>query len=112
MKCRLLYVTGELHRGGSERQLYYLLQAIKREQYRPAVVVWNYSEQDAYVPLIRELGVPLYSLPRGHSRAVKLSALRGVVGRLKPEVVHSWNFYTNFAAYFAAGNRAICVGSV
>ena len=113
MKCRLLYLIGELHTGGSERQLYYLLQAMDRGNYKPAVAVWNYSEQDLYVPLIRDLGVPLHSIKATHSRAAKLAALREVVRNLKPEVVHSWSFYTNFAAHYAAkGSGSICVGSV
>ena len=113
MNCRLLYIIGWLHTGGSERQLYYLLRAMDRERYRPAVVVWNHCEQDLHVPQIRALGIPLYSFPRTLSRISKLSALRGLVGQLLPEVIHSYSFYTNFAAYWAAwGTRAVPVGSV
>jgi glycosyltransferase involved in cell wall biosynthesis len=82
-----------------------------RERYRPAVAVWNYSDQDLHVPLIRALDVPLYSFPG--NRATKLHAFRGLVRQLQPEVVHSWSFYTNFAAYWAAiATRAVSLGSV
>ncbi len=111
MRCRLLYLIGELHTGGSERQLYYLLRAMDRERYRPAVAVWNYSDQDLHVPLIRALNVPLYSFPG--NRATKLHAFRGLVRQLRPEVVHSWSFYTNFVAYWASlGTRALPLGSI
>src|SRR2546426_570801 len=111
MRCRLLYIIGELHTGGSERQLYYLLRAMDRERYRPAVAVWNYSDQDLHVPLIRALNVPLYSFPG--NRATKLHAFRGLVRQLQPEVVHSWSFYTNFAAYWASlGTGALPLGSI
>jgi len=113
MGCRLLYLIGQLHTGGSERQLCYLFRAMDRERYKPAVVVWTHGEDDVYVPQIRALGVPLYSFPQNHSRAAKLHAFRGLVRQLQPEVVHSWSFYTNFVAYWAArGTEALPVGSI
>ena len=111
MPCRLLYLIGELHTGGSERQLYYLLRTMDRERYRPAVAVWNYSDQDLHVPLIRALNVPLYSFPG--NRATKLHAFRNLVKQLQPEVVHSWSFYTNFAAQWGClGTGALPLGSI
>src|SRR3989442_294374 len=101
MNCRLLYLIGQLHTGGSERQLCYLFKAMDRERYKPAVAVWTHREEDVYVPQIRALGVPLYSFPRAFSRLAKLSALRALVREVEPEVVHSYSFYTNFAAYWA-----------
>jgi glycosyltransferase involved in cell wall biosynthesis len=112
MKCRLLYLIGELVQGGAEQQLCYLLQAMDRERYRPTVVVWNYREEDVNVPQIRVLGIPLHSFPTVHS-AAKLRVFRHMVRHFKPEVVHSYSFYTNFAAYWATwGTRAVAVGSV
>ncbi len=113
MNCRLLYLAGELHTGGLERQLCYLLQAMDRQRYKPAVAVWNFREEDVHVPPIRALGVPLYSLPGRPSRVAKLKEFRCLVRQLEPEVVHSYGFYTNFAAYWAArGTQTIAVGSV
>jgi len=84
-----------------------------RERYRPAVVVWNFSEKDMYVPEIRALGVPLYSLPDASSRTAKLYRLIEIVRRLDPEVVHSYTFFTNFAAYWSTRRtRAVSVGSI
>ncbi len=48
MTCRLFYLVGQLSIGALERQLSYLLQAMDRERYRPAAVVWNFCEKDAY----------------------------------------------------------------
>jgi hypothetical protein len=61
MNCRLLYIVGQLSVGGLEHQLYYLLQAMDRERYRPGVVVWNLCETDVYVPRFRALGIPLHA---------------------------------------------------
>src|SRR6266487_4870058 len=86
MNCRILYLIGQLVPGGSERQLYYLLQAMVRERYRPAVAVWNYCEKDVYVHRIQKLGVPLYFFPQIPLSTVKLVRLRRLVRALQPEL--------------------------
>lgn len=113
MRSRLLYLVGWLAPGGLERQLCYLLQAMDRGHYRPAVAVWNFSEADVYVPRIRALNVPIYAFLNLPSAAAKLRAFRRLVRQLEPEVVHSYTFYKNFAAYWGVrGTRAVAVGSV
>jgi glycosyltransferase involved in cell wall biosynthesis len=113
MKCPLLYLVGQLGPGGLERQLCYLLAAMDRERYRPEVAVWNFSESDVYVLRIRELGVPLHFLAGIPSGSAKLLAFRRLVAKLNPQIVHSYTFYTNFAAWWATlGLRTIAVGSI
>src|SRR4030095_3747486 len=108
MSCRILYVIGQLHSGGSERQLYYLVRDMDRSRYRPAVAVWNLAEEDIYVPQIRKLGVPIYSFPDKLSPGAKLRAFGALVTQLKPEVVHSYSAYLNFAVRWALqGTQAI-----
>ena len=111
--CRLLYLTGGLYTGGSERQLYYLLRTLDRERYKPAVVTWNYCAEDVYVRPIQALGVPIYHFADGAGGMSKLSVFRRLVRMLEPEVVHSYSFYTNIAAAWGViRTRAIAVGSV
>lgn len=113
MCCRLLYLVGQLGPGGLERQLCYLLQAMDRGRYRPAVAIWNFSEADVYVPRIRALNVPTYAFPNMPSATAKLRAFRRLVRRLEPEVVHSYTFYTNFAAYWGVrGMQSVAFGSI
>jgi glycosyltransferase involved in cell wall biosynthesis len=84
-----------------------------RDRYSPAVVVWNYNETEAYVPQIRELTVPLYPLPGTLSSMQKLRTFRRLVEDLNPEVIHSYTFFTNFAAWWAArGSKALPIGSI
>ena len=80
--CRILYLVGELHTGGLERQLYYLLRAMDRERYRPGVAVWNYQQDHLHVEPIRSLGVPLYSFPTDLSSAAKLQSSADSSGAL------------------------------
>lgn len=109
---RLLYLVGQLGVGGYERQLYYLLKALDRERYHPVVAVWNFKESDQYVKPVQELGVPVAALPQAGPRA-KLRAFSRLVADLKPEVVHSYSFYTNFAAYWATrSSGAVPIGSL
>lgn len=111
--CRILYLVGQLRPGGLERQLYYVLQTIDRERYRPAVAVWDFREEDVYVPQLRSLGVPIYSFPSALSGTTKLQQFRRLVGEVKPEVVHSCSFYTNFAAHWSVrGTEAVALGAV
>jgi glycosyltransferase involved in cell wall biosynthesis len=111
--CRLLYVVGQLGLGGLERQLLYLLQIMDRQRYKPIVVVWNYNAKDPYVHEIQALGVPVLSLGDNLSRIRKLVAFRRLVSQFQPEVVHSYCFFTNWAAWWAAlGSTAIPVGSI
>lgn len=113
MHSQLFYLIGQLRAGGSERQLYYLLSSMKRERYKPVVAVWNSSEEDFYGPRIRELGVPIYTLGESSSRVAKLIALRRLVKTIQPGIIHSYSFYTNFAAYWAAWRTSsIPIGSV
>jgi glycosyltransferase involved in cell wall biosynthesis len=105
--CRILYLVGQLMPGGAEQQLCYLLQAIDRERYRPALAVWSLRENDMYVSSVQKLGIPIYSFPQAVSGAAKLTAFRQLVGTLKPEILHSCSFFTNFAAWWAALGRAV-----
>ena len=112
-KCRFLYLVGQLGPGGLERQLHLLLKGMDRKRYLPAVVVWSFSEDDTYVPQIRALAVPLYPLLRSMSPVAKLMAFRRLVMQLKPQVVHSYSFYTNFPAWWGTlGTNAIAIGAV
>src|SRR5262249_39403652 len=113
MNCRLLYLVGQLGPGGLERQLYFLLQEMDRERYRPEVVVWNFHRDDTYVSHIRELGVPLHFFPNTLSAAEKILAFRRVLLKIRPEVIHSYTFYTNAAAWWATrGTKTIAIGAV
>jgi glycosyltransferase involved in cell wall biosynthesis len=113
MRSRFLYLVGQLTGGGLERQLGYLLKAMDRERYQPAVAVWNFSEDDVYVPKLRALNIPLYGFSNMPSAPAKLRAFQRLVRQLKPEVVHSYTFYTNFAAYWSVrGTTSLPVGSI
>lgn len=111
--CRLLYVVGQLGLGGLERQLYYLLASLDHARYQPAVVVWNHNPNDKYYLDIEALKIPIYGLPADGNPLSKLKTLRALARQVVPEVIHSYGFHTNFAAYYAAwGTGAVAIGSL
>jgi glycosyltransferase involved in cell wall biosynthesis len=111
-RCRFLYVVGQLGLGGLERQLYYLLSNLDHARYCPGVVVWTLSHNDKYYKDIEALKIPLYGFPPEWSPLSKLKALRALTRQLKPEVIHSYDFYTNFAvAYAAWATKTLAIGS-
>jgi glycosyltransferase involved in cell wall biosynthesis len=110
---RILYLIRQLSLGGSERQLYSLLERMGRSRFQTAVFVWSFCKDDPCVARIKALGVPLDGFPSGVSRAKKMKMFRQIVWELRPEVIHSYSFHTNFAASWAAvGTKAIAMGSV
>lgn len=113
MKCRLLYVVGQLGRGGLERQLFYLIRSMDRERYKPVVAVWSNSSDVHYAQELRALNVPVVFLGEDSTLAGKVRALCGLVSAVRPEVIHSYSFYTNLVASLAAqGTVAIAIGSI
>lgn len=113
MSSRILYLVGCLRPGGLERQLYLLLEGLDRERYRPELVVWKFREDEPYVRPIRALGVPIHKFPPTLSRPAKVRVFRRLVSRIRPEVVHSYSFPTNIAAWWAAvGTKSVAIGSV
>ncbi len=111
-RCRLLYVVGQLGLGGLERQLYYLLANLNHSRYCPGVVVWNLNHNDKYYKDIKTLKIPLYGFPPEWSPLSKLKALKALTRQLRPEVIHSYGFYTNFAAAYAAwATKSLAIGS-
>jgi L-malate glycosyltransferase len=108
MECRLLYLVGQLSVGGLEHQLFYLIRSIDRRRYKPVIAVWGDSPDNHYAKEIRSLDVPVVALGRNPTRCKKLKALRSLVSSLRPEVIHSYTFYTNIAAWWAAR----CAGTI
>lgn len=113
MDCRLLYLVGQLRLGGLERQLVYLLRSIDRERYKPVVAVWGNSLEEHYAAELGALAVPVVRLGVHSTQFAKLQALCRLVSTVQPEIIHSYSFYTNIAAWWAAKKTgAIPVGSV
>ncbi len=103
-QLRLLYLTGELGHGGSERQLYLLLKHLDPARCRATVVVFNPTPYPVLNEALRAASVDVIELPpeiRGIRK--RLAYLRRLCRRLRPHVLHSWSVHDN--AYAAVAGR-------
>ena len=104
-------IVGGLACGGLERQVSYLAPRLK--DFGVTVVVWSYREEDRYVNDLRRAGVEIVGIEPDMAPWRKLVWFRQLIGKVQPGVIHSYSYYTNFAAWFAALNRNITsVGSL
>jgi glycosyltransferase involved in cell wall biosynthesis len=114
MDCRLLYIVGGVRAGGVERQITFLLEALARRGLGPGLVIWSHQEDAFFTDRLKAMGVPYIAFGLEMSALRKLAELRHVVLRQTAlEVIHSYSFYTNFAAFRGAwGTHAIAVGAL
>ncbi|RQW10710.1 hypothetical protein EH222_02140, partial [candidate division KSB1 bacterium] len=98
---KICFIIGQLEKGGTERQLYELVQNIDRRLFVPIVV--SLSADGFWANEFIKLNIPLFQLPRKKNvefrRLIKLYKL---VHRLRPHIVHtllsSANSYGRIAA--------------
>jgi glycosyltransferase involved in cell wall biosynthesis len=88
---KVCFIAGTLAKGGAERQLYYMLRALRQNGGRPRVLCFKKGEywEDA----ILELDVPVTCVGRS-----RLNRIRQIVRELRenpPDILQSAHFYTN-----------------
>ncbi len=69
-----------------------------RRQHQRVVAVWRNSPNDRFAVEIRVLDVFVSALGTEPRRLARLQALSSLVFALRPEVIHSYSFYTNILA--------------
>ncbi len=88
---RVLYVIGDLGRGGAQKQLHLLLKHMDRSAFAPVVVAL--AEGGHWAGPIRALDVPVIELPRRRSlEAGRLVALYRTVRRVAPTILQTMLF--------------------
>lgn len=98
MKATIFHLIGQMERGGTERQLLYLAQALRERGWRQAVVTFNPG--DAWDAQFAEIGVPLYGIPRGQNKIGRLWQLSQIIRREHRTLIHSWSGHTNVYAHW------------
>lgn len=95
-RIRVVHLINHLGYGGSERQLYLVLEHSDRERFDHRVVVFNPSPERVYDDVLEELGVDVVYLPRGcRGIARRLLWLARELRARRPDVVHSWTVHDN-----------------
>lgn len=98
---KVCFLAGTLGQGGAERQLYYMLRALKEHKAEPRVL--SLTQGEYWEGRIRALGVPVTWVGQSGSRLQRLRAIIKELQREPPEVLQSQHFYTNI--YVAAASR-------
>lgn len=96
MCLKILHLIGQMERGGAERQLIYLTQALQERGWQQAVVTFNPG--DAWDQRLAEIGIPLFGIPRHSNKLWRLWQLTLVQRRVRPELIHSWSHHTSVYA--------------
>ena len=104
-ELNLCFIAGTLGQGGAERQLFYLLKALRGAGASPSLLTLTQGE--FWESRIRELGVPVIWVGQADSRLSRLKRiireLRQIAAQSKtPMILQSQHFYTNIYAAAAA----------
>ncbi|HRE46497.1 MAG TPA: glycosyltransferase [Aggregatilineales bacterium] len=100
MSRRILHLIGQLERGGAERQLLYLVEALQKRGWRGGIL--SFSRGEAWDDRARALGVPLYFVPRTRHKWLRVILVRAQIARFRPALCHSWSIHTNLYLDYAA----------
>lgn len=96
---KITFIVGTLGRGGAEKQLLYMLRALKNSEIKAEVLCLTKNEP--YEDEIKSLGINVEWVGAGKNRGWRLLT---IVKRLKknpPDIVQSSHFYANIYAGFA-----------
>lgn len=105
---RVCFVAGTLGRGGAEKQLVFMLEALKR--LGVAAKVLCLTKGESYETEIRNLGVDIKWVGGSRHRLLRLRDIITSLRECDVDIVHSSHFYTNL--YAALGGRYLGIRSV
>jgi len=104
-QLNICFIAGTLGQGGAERQLYYLLKALRTAGASPHLL--SLTQGEFWEDRIRDLGVSVSWVGQAESRLARLKRIIAELRALKsawnhPLVLQSQHFYTNIYAAAAA----------
>ena len=102
-KLKICFLAGTLGQGGAERQLFFMLRALRQIGAQPRVVCLGQKEM--WENPIRALGVPVTWVGQSKRRLRRLVQIVRVLRGNLPAVFQSQHFYTN--AYVVAAARLL-----
>ncbi len=100
---RIAHVINNLQTGGAETTLLRLMEHIDRSRFEPFVLAM--IGEGTIGPRIRELDVPVVALGAARRRLSVRTFLeiRRHLKEFQPDVIQSWMYHSNLAAYLARG---------
>lgn len=89
----ICFLAGTLARGGAEKQLVFMLRALRRTNARLRVL--SLTRGEAYEKEIRELNIPVEWIGKARNRGRRVYEILRAVQRNPPDIFQSSHFYTN-----------------
>jgi glycosyltransferase involved in cell wall biosynthesis len=90
---RICFLAGTLGQGGAERQLFYILSALRQAGCHSYLL--SLSQGEFWEGKIRALEIPVYWVGRHKSKPMRLFSIMNVARHLSLDVFQSQHFYTN-----------------
>jgi glycosyltransferase involved in cell wall biosynthesis len=90
----IVFISGQLGLGGAEKQLYLLIKSLIKQGFEITVIDFYPQQHGYWRGPIQALGVNLISY-EFRSKPRRIIELTKDLIRIKPQIVHSWNFFTN-----------------
>jgi glycosyltransferase involved in cell wall biosynthesis len=108
---RVCFVAGSLGQGGAERQMHYMLEALRASG--SAVEVLSSTRGEAWEEPLREAGFAPVFVGQSEARPKRLARIVARLHERPADVVQSQQFFTNaYAAFAARLTRARDVGAM
>lgn len=99
----ICFIAGTLGLGGAERQLYYILGALKKLSIRTCVI--SLTRDEYWEESIKDLGIPIHRVNRTTLPLTRLLHIMSIVRQNRPYILQSQHFYTNL--YVAIAGRLL-----
>jgi glycosyltransferase involved in cell wall biosynthesis len=96
---KVCFIVGTLGRGGAEKQLVFMLRALKRAGTEAKVLCLTKGEP--YEAEIKSLGVEVEYVGRAQNRLLRLGKIIGNLRKNPADIIQSSHFYTNIYAGLA-----------
>lgn len=95
-------IAGQLVVGGAERQLYLLLSRLNSARYKVIVISLHPFCDDYWEQPIRDLGIPLFFVPRAWNPFIRLTKIISILKPYKPDLIQAWHLFASPYAGLAA----------
>ncbi|MFN0279988.1 MAG: glycosyltransferase [Pyrinomonadaceae bacterium] len=102
------FLAGTLGRGGAERQLVYMLQALQNEGIQTRVLCLTKGE--AFEKEIRDLGIDIDFVGSSQNNFIRLGNIILNIKKNSLDIIQSAHFFTNF--YTAAAGRLLGIHNI
>jgi glycosyltransferase involved in cell wall biosynthesis len=107
-RLKICFLAGSLGQGGAERQLFYMLRALRENGAAPRLLCLG--SREFWEAKIKDLGVPITCVGHAQSKLRRLFRILAELRRDPPDVFQSQHFYT--AAYVGVVGRLLRLASI